>query len=360
MDDTLNILNGIPIAISIPQTAVNKGSGTRPDKGDETLVGIPYIDHVIEGIGRSLYLEVFQLAVPELLEFLYFCIDLSSWFIRSEQLCGFLIVLLSHEEDEFLGFTRLKRQFCLQGTAGIAVEIHGAVTLARFYCNGIGISAVWADEMIQTAIISCYRSAYHTEEPFQMIGTGCILAAVFIDVLNDLIALKAGTGDEEGILQIHLILLIVVVIGEFYESKCRQMPNGIAAVGNLGTPNLMRCAVWHIIRHFRSNSGIFCGKDGVSCSMAAFALIGVQRLSDRLPGSRPIIRCIIVPQVDIPSGKCHIGIEPIAGNSSIGARLYETISGSLIGNNSAIFRGTQIIGPGSRCVRLGDDIFFIC
>ena len=64
MNDTLNVLYSIAVAVAVPQTAVYKRCGTGPDKGDEALISVPDVDHVVERIRRCADLEMVQLAVP--------------------------------------------------------------------------------------------------------------------------------------------------------------------------------------------------------------------------------------------------------------------------------------------------------
>ncbi|MNW09119.1 hypothetical protein D3C71_2060440 [compost metagenome] len=68
MNDALNILHGIPISESIAQAAVLEGGGTGPDEGDEALVCVPGVDHVVEIFAWRLDLKTVKLAVPECLQ----------------------------------------------------------------------------------------------------------------------------------------------------------------------------------------------------------------------------------------------------------------------------------------------------
>lgn len=68
MNDTLDILNGVAVAEAVSQTAVLEGSRSGPDEGDEAVVCVPGVDHVVEVLVGGVYLEVVQLAVPVVLE----------------------------------------------------------------------------------------------------------------------------------------------------------------------------------------------------------------------------------------------------------------------------------------------------
>ena len=68
MNDTLDILNGVAVAEAVSQAAVLEGSRSGPDEGDEAVVCVPGVDHVVEVLVGGVYLEVVQLAVPVVLE----------------------------------------------------------------------------------------------------------------------------------------------------------------------------------------------------------------------------------------------------------------------------------------------------
>ena len=43
MDDALDILDSIAVAITVAEPAIDEGGGPRPDKGHETVVSIPCV-----------------------------------------------------------------------------------------------------------------------------------------------------------------------------------------------------------------------------------------------------------------------------------------------------------------------------
>ena len=67
MDDTLDILNGITVAVTVSFATVLEGSCSGPGKGNETLVSVPCVNHAVEGSTWSVNLEVSKLCVPILL-----------------------------------------------------------------------------------------------------------------------------------------------------------------------------------------------------------------------------------------------------------------------------------------------------
>ena len=178
-------------------------------------------------------------------------------------------------------------------------------------------------------------------------------------MLEDLVALEAGAGDEQGVLEVDLILLIVVVVGEFYEAEGGQVSGLIAVVGDDRTPNLIGCAVGHVIGHLRADVCIV-GRDHSVCgAVTADALVGIQRLANRLPGSRPVICGVVVPQVDVTARQCHHRVEAIAADSAVCAGLDEAIAGSIVGNDCAVFRRTKVVDPRCRGIRMVDHILLV-
>ena len=63
--DSLDILHGVPVAVSVPQATVDKGRRSRPDKGHKAVVSVPGIDHRIEFRTGRRDLKVGEVPVPE-------------------------------------------------------------------------------------------------------------------------------------------------------------------------------------------------------------------------------------------------------------------------------------------------------
>ena len=271
--------------------------------------------------------------MPELLERIYFGIHLASGFIGVQNGICFFAGLSAQYKNQFLRFARLQCQFCLQGTAGVDIVVQLVITLAAFHCNRVGIGSVSTDKMFQTAIVTSNWCPYHAKE-----AAGGIFFTVLTDVLHDFVAFQCSTGDKQGILQVDLILFVIVLVGKFHKAERRKFSGAVTLIGNHSTPNFMGCTVWHIIGYIRANTAVFCGNDCISGTMPTGAFISVQRLADRLPGSRPIISSLVVPQVNIPPRQCHIGVKAIACNSAVGTGFYKAVAAGIVGNDSTVFR----------------------
>jgi len=70
-----------------------------------------------------------------------------------------------------------------------------------------------------------------------------------------------------------------------------------------------------------------------------FALVNVQWLCTWLPGCGPEIAAFIVTKIYVTS-RGVVAVEVVTDNSSVGTALYEAVTACVVGNNSAISRGT--------------------
>ena len=360
MNDALDILDGIPIAVAVAQTAVYEGRCTGPDEGDEALVSVPYVDHIVEFRAGGVHLEVGQLLVPEILQLCDFCIHLARRLVGIQDGSSLCAVALTENVDQLRSFAGCQLQVALEGAACVGVVVHAAVALTLLYGDGVGIGPVGTDEAVQVAVPAGNRSAHHAEEALLVVGAGSILAAVFIDVLDDAVFLKAGTGDEQGVLEVYLILLVVVVVGEFHKAEHGQLSWLVGGVGDLCAPNLIGLVIGYIVGGLGMHVCIIRSHNGVSGTVAAYALVLIQGLAHRLPGCRPVIRSVVVPDVDISAGERHIAIEAEPGDSAVCAALYKAVAAGVVGDHSAVFRISQVVCPGSRGVRSCDDVFLVC
>ena len=93
----------------------------------------------------------------------------------------------------------------------------------------------------------------------------------------------------------------------------------------------------------------------VCCSMAAFALVGIQIFADRLPWSRPVILAVIVAYVNIAS-RLVKAIEHITQNPAVSPWFRKAVTTRIVGDHRAVLRGAKIVRPRRRRVRSGNHI----
>ena len=155
-------------------------------------------------------------------------------------------------------------------------------------------------------------------------------------MLKDLIALKGGAADEQGVLQVHLILLVVALVGKLHESESGELSGGGAGVGHLCGPDFVGGILGHIIGHLGGDPRILRTHDGISGAVTDSGLVGIQGLAHGLPGGGPVIPGLIVPQIDESAGKGHFGIKAEAHDAAVGAALYETVPLCVAGDDGAV------------------------
>ena len=119
VNDALDILYRIPIAVAVAQTAVYERCCTGPDKGNETLISVPYVYHVIELVRRSFDLEVIELTMPVSDKLLDLSVYLARLVICSEYLVCYLWILLTNDIDYLLCFARSKDNVRLKSAASV-------------------------------------------------------------------------------------------------------------------------------------------------------------------------------------------------------------------------------------------------
>ena len=108
MDNTLNILNGITISITVSLSAVAKGCCARPSKGNKTLICIPGIYHAIEcGIG-SIDLEVHKLCMPVINQLLLLLLNHTQISIALQNLICHPGLCLTENKCQFFGLAGLQ------------------------------------------------------------------------------------------------------------------------------------------------------------------------------------------------------------------------------------------------------------
>ena len=108
MDDPLDILHCVTVAVSVAQTAVDERGSPGPDEGYEAVIGIPGIDHSVKGGTGSLYLEMIQSAVPVCFQRFNLLEDLFLWiFVGSQNFCTLFRGIHSQDKEDGFGFSRL-------------------------------------------------------------------------------------------------------------------------------------------------------------------------------------------------------------------------------------------------------------
>ena len=283
VDDALYILNGVTVAVTVSQTAVYKGSCSRPDECDKALICVPHIDHIVEGIGGSADGEAVKDVMPVGDELRYLLVGSSAVLVAGDDLICLYIVLLTQSKGQHLRFTGSQFYLGLESAAGIAVVVEHVAAPAALNAYGVAVGAVGADKAVKGAVVARYLGTGEAQEALSVVGAGGILAGIYIDVLEHLVSFKAGLGNELCVLEVYLILLVVVFGGEFAEARHRQLSRLVRAVSDLSVPDFVGLSERNIVGDLGLYPGVFRTDNGISGTVAAFALVLVQRLAHGLP-----------------------------------------------------------------------------
>ena len=118
----------------------------------------------------------------------------------------------------------------------------------------------------------------------------------------------------------------------------------------------MGCIQRYIVYGFRMDTRVFCAHGGVAESMATFTFVGFEIFSYGLPGCRPEIFGSVVTDIDIASRLVKL-VKDIAQDATVCSGTGKAVATRIVGNDGPIFRGSQIVNPGSRCVGAGNNVF---
>ena len=180
---------------------------------------------------------------------------------------------------------------------------------------------------------------------------------VFIFRLTDHIAAEIRLGDEQRVLQVHLILLVIVVVDELAVTRNGKLARLVVIVRDDRVPYFIRSVLRHIVGRLRGDLLILGRNDRVRGTVAALALVALKGLAHRCPRGRPVLSALRILDVNVAARliKRH-AVETIADDTSVRAGLHEAVSARVVRNDRAVLRGSQIVSPCRRGVGSGDDV----
>ena len=176
-----------------------------------------------------------------------------------------------------------------------------------------------------------------------------------MDLLADPAVIIDRPGNELGVLQIDLVLLIVAVAGKLGVARKCQLPRLFRLVLHSEAPYLIGRAKRHIVIRLCTDAAIPAAYGGIAGSVPALTLILIQILTDRLPRNRPVVAIPIVAYVKISARLIKL-IEHIAQDAPLCTRFYKTVAACVIGDQRSVLGRSQIVRPWRRRVRSRDDI----
>ena len=281
MDHALDILYGVPIAIAVAQTAVNEGCGPGPCKCYEAVVGIPYIDHGIKCRGRGPDTEARKLFSPVAAQGTDFR---SAHRLRVGVTCqktgALLRSFFTQKESSRFRLSRLQTDHRRKGAAAVAAAVQAAAQIPLCHSPGITVSAVRAEKCRPVTAVGGDRHAGQAKETLCHVFFIYIFAVVQsiqipVDLLADPAVFVDRPGDELGILQIDLVLLIAAAVGKLSVAGQGQLPRHGGAVLHPEAPHFMGPAKRYIIRCLCINAAVTAADDCIAGSVPALALIRI-------------------------------------------------------------------------------------
>ena len=362
MDDALDVLHRVAVAVAVPQAAVNQGGSPGPDKGDETVVGVPGVQHGVEGGVGGIHLQVAEPAVPFRFQGVHLLLHPGGGVGVACQDGGGLGRRL-HAGGKQDGFALAGGQLHLAGEGAAAVLVVALHVAQIPGCHPLGaaIAVVRPQEGGFVAAVGGNRCAGQAEKPLGHrlvvhifpLGQGVQIA---VDLLGDSVALKQGPADEKGILEVHLVLLVVAVIGKFRIAGQGQAAGPVRVIGDGEGPDFIGLALRHIVNCLGGDACIACLHPGVAHAVAALDLVIFQVLGHRLPRGRPEVPAVVIPQIDVPARLVKL-VEHIPEHPAVGARPLKAVAAGVVGDDGAVGRRPQIVDPGGRGVGTVDHIF---
>ena len=355
MHDALDVLYGIPVSVSIPFPAVDQARRPAPHERGKALERIPGVDHRVKVLIRRGNLQIGQFPVPvgnQLLQFLFNrrgCIR-----IMVHDLLRLKDRLLSQQEGSGLLPARPQCRAELQGAAGIGIVIQAVVAFPVQHCLR-PVKPVPSQELLPPARIAFHRRARQAEETLPPCRSVRIRIAEFIDLLQNEVVMEFRLRNELSILHVHQVLGIKTLRRQFGITEHSNLPRPVRQVLHRDPPHLMGRAHGNIVQDPAADPVILADNLRIARAMVTFGLVFFQRLRHRLPAGGPEVTRLLIPQIDIPARLIKL-IEGIPQNPPGSTALDKAVSPGIHRYNRAVFRRSQIIGPGRRRIRIGNDI----
>ena len=288
MDDTLNILYGVAVSVTVPESAVNEGSCPGPGESHKAVVCVPCIDHGVEFRARSLHVKMCKFSVPvvdELRKLLFYLL-LRISLVASHNLSCLLVTLHSEDEGKILTLAGLKGNNSRKCTAAVLVVVQLISKIAALNSYRISVVVVSSKEFLLVTTVGSNLSACHSKESVFCNGTVCLVFSrlILIDGLTDTVTHEMSLCDKQCVLKVYLILLIIAVVCKLGETGHSQVSRTIRCICNLQVPYLIGTVQRYIVVRLGMNAAVISKHLCVCCSMVTLTFICVQRFSDRLPG----------------------------------------------------------------------------
>ena len=138
-------------------------------------------------------------------------------FVFFQNLSRFRIFFHAEKEGKAFCLARCQSDLCGKRPASISVIIQLSPEVAACHACRISVSAIWSEKLFSVSAIGRNLSSCQSKEALNNNFIIYILSLfqtvqISVDQLPDPVPLKYRSGNKLGILQIHLILLVIAVI----------------------------------------------------------------------------------------------------------------------------------------------------
>ncbi len=162
---------------------------------------------------------------------------------------------------------------------------------------------VRADELITVAIVTCHLLTHYTDERVAslvfVLEVLRLLRHIEVVTMVDETVLVGGLHDVLRILQVVAIVVHVPVGSELSVGESAKLTSLLAHVGHLHVPNFELLTLRHEVESLCLDIAIL-GRDlRIGGTVAALALVFIERFAHRLPRARPEVFRLAVVQVDV-------------------------------------------------------------
>ena len=147
----------------------------------------------------------------------------------------------------------------------------------------------------------------------------------------DILVLEVCFCDEQGVLEVDLILLVVGIVNELAVACNAQLTGLCICVGYLCSPYFISSVHRNVVCNLRLYLLVLRGDDSVGCTVTALALVAVEGLAYGRPRSRPEIIVLSILDIYISAGLI-VGnsIETVTDNTSVCTGFNEAVAACVV------------------------------
>ncbi len=365
MDEAQKVLAAIAEAHAAADAGLKVGGGPAHVEGDHALVLVPDVHLTVELFVVRPDDEVRQKAQPVFFELLEPGIKLLGGLKLLEQLVSVVLVddvrgdklmilrALAVAQDEHVGNGFAGLQRLAQAVAGDGRPAPGVGVAGLVLHDGVGAvkAVVQADEALPVGIVAVHGGV----DGVHRVMVAAL--AVFGLVVDDGAALfKLHLGQGVVALEVGAVVLGVPQ-AELHEAVQADFLFGVRLVGQRQLRDLGPRAAGHHGGLLGLEAVLLAGDHGIAQAVAAG--IFIQRGLDRLPAGVPDDAAVIDVKVFSARVGRHV-VVAVAGQAQKPGVLIERVAARGIAEQGEKVLAAQVVDPGVRSIRPGDDKLTLC